>query len=284
MSPALLTALSLLLYGCAAVCYGAVFFLQAPAAPTLPAKNDSLGLTRFGRPLLLAGIAAQFAGIGYWCVTTQRSPFASEFGTFAVTAWAIALAVVLLDFRVRMPAVGAIALTVACFALFCAMLQFRSPVAVSPQLTGQAVSLHVLAILASYGLFAVAFGCAALYLLQSRLLKQKRIHPALRRLPPLDALDRVAYHAVAYALPLLTLGLILGLTLVFGGRAGQPPAAWFQDTHNLISFATWLLYVGYLAARLAAGWRGIRLQYILLAGLVVALALYFLPSPTHRFS
>ena len=284
MTPALLTALALFCYLGAAVCYGAVFFLLAPAAPQGSDSRRPPDASRFGRPLLLAGIIAQFVAIGFWCVTTRRSPFAGEFGTLAVMAWAIALAVGLLDLRVKMPAVGATALMVACMVLFSAIMQAHSPVAASREITGQAVNLHVLAILASYGLLAVAFGCAAIYLLQSRLLKRKQIHPALRRLPPLETLDRTAYHAVAYALPLLTLGLILGLVRVFGGGLSSPPSVWLRDPHNLSAFAPWLLYVGYLTARLAAGWRGVRLQYILIAGLLITLLLYLIPSSTHRFN
>ena len=284
MTPALLTALALLFYLGAAVCYGAVFFLLAPAAPVPAERRPPPDAARFGRPLLMAGIAAQFAAIGFWCVTTHRSPFAGEFGTLAVMAWAIALSVALLDLRVKMPAVGAIALTVACAILFSAILEAHSPIAASREITGQAVNLHVLAILASYGLLAVAFGCAAIYLLQSRLLKRKQIHPALRRLPPLETLDRTAYHAVAYALPLLTLGLALGLVRVFGGGLHSPPAVWLSDPHNLSAFAPWLLYIGYLTARLAMGWRGVRLQYILIVGLLITLALYLIPSSSHRFS
>ncbi len=284
MIPALLTAAALMCYLGAAVCYGAVFFLLAPAAPAVTERRPLPDASRFGRPFLVLGILGQFAAIGFWCVTTHRSPFAGEFGTLAVMAWAIALAVGLLDLRVKMPAVGAIALSVACVVLFLAILQARSPASASREITGQAVNLHVLAILASYGLLAVAFACAAIYLLQNRLLKRKQLPPALRRLPPLETLDRVAYHAVAYALPLLTLGLVMGIVRVFGRGLSSAPAAWFTDPHTLISFAPWLLYVGYLAARLMAGWRGVRLQYILVVGLLLTLALYLIPSTTHRFS
>jgi hypothetical protein len=40
----------------------------------------------------------------------------------------------------------------------------------------------------------------------------------------------------------------------------------------------------YVTARLGLGWRGIRLQYILVVGLLVALALYVLPTSTHHFT
>jgi ABC-type transport system involved in cytochrome c biogenesis permease subunit len=282
MLSATLTALAFALYLAAAVCYGAVLSLHAPAAPS-PSGAAPAHLTRYGRPFLLAGIAVQFVAVGAWCVTTRRSPFASEYGTLAVWAWAIALAFAALDFRARLPAVGAVALPVACAALFWGVLHARSPIAETPLLTGQIVSLHVLAILASFGLFVAAFGCAALYLLQNRLLKARKVNGLFRRLPPLETLDTVAFHAVAFALPLLTIGLALGMVRAFGGGLPEPPAAWLTDFHNLAGIATWLLYVFYLGARLLAGWRGVRLQYILVLGFLIALALFIVPSSTHRF-
>ena len=81
---------------------------------------------------------------------------------------------------------------------------------------------------------------------------------------------------------LLTLGLILGIATVL--RDVPKPGPWLLDPHNLAAFVIWLLYVLYLTARLGLGWRGVRLQYILVIGLVVALALYVLPTSTHHFT
>lgn len=282
MSAAPLMAIAFVLYLASAVAYGAFLFLGSPDAPAASPPNG-LRLGRFGRPLLVCGILVQFAAIGLWCVTTHRSPFASSFGTLAVAAWAIALAFAILDFRVRMPGVGAVALLVACLTLFWGFIQFRSPIAANPILKSQIVSLHVLAILVSFALFALAFGCAALYLLQNHLLKEKNVSPLFRRLPPLATLDSVAYHSVAYALPLLTIGLALGIARIYGGGLAAPPGAWFADPRVIASFVAWCLYVLYVGARLLVGWRGVRLQYIVVAGLLLVLAVYVLPSTTHQF-
>lgn len=282
---AVLNAIAFVLYLAASVCNGAVELLRAPDAPTLTPEDRSGGRTaRLGRPLLLAGLLAQFAAIGSWCLTTHRSPFVSEYGTLAVLAWIIVLTYLIVDWRGRLPAVGAIALLFACVALSLGSLRARNALADTAFLNSKMVSMHVLPILASFALFALAFGCAALYLLQNRLLKAGDIHKSLRRLPSLSTLDTVAYHSVAYALPLLTLGLVLGIVYIYNGALTTPPANWFLDTHNIVSFAAWGLYVVYLGARLGLGWRGVRLQYILIAGLVLALAVYALPTSTHRFT
>jgi len=109
---------------------------------------------------------------------------------------------------------------------------------------------------------------------------------ALRRLPALVTLDNLSFHAVAYAFPLLTLGLVLGIAYVYSGVGGEvaSPHRWMTDIHNLVAFGTWLLYLVYLGARLGLGWQGVRLQYILVVGLLLAMALYLAPTTTHRFS
>ena len=282
---ALLNILALGLYIPAAVCYAAILFLRVPAgAGAIVRLSPTSRVGRCGLLLLLIGIVAQFAAIGQWCLMVHRSPFASEYGTLSVLAWTIAIGVAICDLRFRLPAVGVAAVPVCCLVLFLGMLHLRAPVADATLLKSRVVSLHVLAILASYALFALAFGCASLYLLQNRILKAHRTGNALRRLPSLGTLDNVAYHAVAYALPLLTLGLTLGIAYIYSGALHGPRAPWLTDIHNLVAFATWLLYVVYLGARLGLKWQGVRLQYILVLGLVMALTLYIVPTSTHRFA
>lgn len=295
MSFGTLNAIALAFYILASVCYGAFVFLATPAAPItgkskkadVSSDTDSENahsLRWTGRVLLLLGVLFQFAATGVWCVTMHRSPFASEYGTLSVLAWIIAVTFALIDLRRNLPAVGAIALPVACVILFWAMLHVHGPVADTTTLKSQIVSLHVLAILASYGLFALAFGCAALYLLQNRLLKQRAVNSLFHSMPPLASLDAIAYCSVAYALPLLTLGLGLGVADIFSKDSGATPSRWLLDAHTLASFGTWGLYVTYLGTRIGLGWRGIRPQYLLLVGLIVAIALYAIPSATHSFN
>jgi ABC-type uncharacterized transport system permease subunit len=282
MNSPLLAAVSLALYMAAAACYGAVLFLDAPSAPARAGRTGGLpAIAGYGRLPLLLGIVVHFVAIGAFCVSTHRSPFASEYGTLAVTSWIIAIAYAALDFRVRLPVLGAVSLLVACLMLFWSLVHAGAPVAQAPVLSQRVVSLHVLATVGSFALFALAGGCAALYLLQNRELKSHGGAGMFRRLPALATLDSVAYHAVAFGLPLLTLGLSLGILYVY--RGGLPPQPWWADPKTIVSFLVWFLYIGYLSARLGAGWRGVRLQYILVAGLLIAPALYLVPGPTHQF-
>lgn len=284
MAPALLTAVAFVCYIASMACYGATAFLLAPASPAFgenapPPQN----LGRFARPLLFLGAFMQFWAIGAWCVTTHRSPFAGSFGTLSVTAWTIALAFGVLEPRKRLPAVGAIVVSITCFVLFAALLQAKRPVAETPILLGELVSLHVMTTLASFGIFAVSSICAVFYLLQNRLLRQHRKNALFRRLPPLETLDKTAYHAAAYALPLLTLGLVLGILRTFDAALLHPTKTWLFDPHALTAMAAWFVYLFYFVARLALNWRGTRLQYLLIFALAIVLSVYLMPTATHRF-
>ncbi len=69
-------------------------------------------------------------------------------------------------------------------------------------LNSRLTTLHILAILFAFGLLVLAFGCAALYLAQDRMLKRKRLSGGLfGKLPPLARLDQLAFTLVAFAFP-----------------------------------------------------------------------------------
>jgi|GEM_PF-1216871 len=286
MTSALFTAIAFGLYFGGAVCYGAILFLDAPAAPAsvgvgLASSRPSQMALRF----VIAGLVAQFIAIGINCMHTHHSPFASRYGTLMVGAWAIALIFLYWDRKTRMPAIGAVSMLATCVILGFADSQAHAHIASDPLLGRPVVTIHVMAIIAAYALILVASGSAALYLIQNRLLKLRSRSPVLRRIPPLTALDRTAYQCIAYALPLLTLGLGVGMALVFGGGVKGTPREWFLGAQFISSALLWVLFTIYLSARLAVGWRGVRLQYILLIGILFAFAAYALPTAAaHHFN
>jgi len=261
---------ALALYLAAAVVYGA----------NLSLKHH--GHARRGRVLLALAVAVHTAAIGAVCVLTHRSPIATAFGSLSTTAWAIGIACLVVEASGRVPVMGALAAPLCCLLVFGGLLRPGPDLRMSRELQNSVVSVHVLLVLVSFAVFVLAGCCAAFYLWQYRLLR-RRPHPhgLFRLLPPLDTLDTLAFRLVAFGLPLLSLGLVLGIArAASGGLEG----AWKQDLHTLVSYALWILYAGYLAGRNTAGLRGTRGCYVLIAGVVVSLALFVLPTVTHRFS
>ena len=260
--------LALLAYIAASVLYGAGLALRSSTQ------------TQRARIALIVGVAIHTLAIGAFCVQTKQSPFASAYGTLSVAAWVTVLIYVPIEIRAKAPALGAVAAPLASLLLFRAILRSAAVSPESPQIRSTIISSHVFVVIISFALFVIAACCAVFYLWQYSALKHPDRRAMFRKLPPLETVDSLAYHLVSFAVPLLTLGLALGIIRAAG--SGQPN--WWLDAHTLLSLLAWAVYSGYLAARIGAGWRGARLNYLLLAGLAVTLAIFFVPSVTHRFT
>jgi ABC-type uncharacterized transport system permease subunit len=260
---------ALFAYLIAAILYGANLALRS-------SKHAALG-----RAGLIAGIALHTIGIGAFCVQTHQSPFASNFGTLSVGAWIVAILYLPVELFAHAPALGVMAAPVISIMLFTGILKSHGSLANAPEIRTKIVSIHVLLVLTSFALFALAACSAVFYLWQYSILKHPDRRALFRKLPPLETADSAAYHLVAFALPLLTMGLALGFARA-AGDSTRPN--WMTDPHTIVSIFSWVVYCGYLVARLVAGWRGTRLNYLLLAGLIVSLALFFIPSSTHKFN
>jgi ABC-type uncharacterized transport system permease subunit len=140
---------------------------------------------------------------------------------------------------------------------------------------------HVTLNLFGIALFGLAFSAAALYLVQERLVKQKRIDGMSRRLPPLDALDRAEHRFLLAGFPLLTIGIITGT--VWAKRVEMGGTS--EILRAVFGYVTWLVIAGVLFLRAAAGWRGRRAAYGTIAGFgfaVLVLVVYlFRKDPPH---
>ncbi len=264
-----------LAYLVASVGYGAHLLLRTPP------------LAQVGRAATWSAVALHTLAIGLHCARTRQTPFTTPAETLSASAWAVALVYLVLELRLRPrpTALGALALPVAFLCLFTgAALDRDAPAAtaagVAHLLDSRLISLHILAILFAFGLLFLAFGCAALYLTQHRMLKRKHVLGGLfGKLPPLASLDDLAFSLVALAFPLLTVGLIAGaIGMATGGLHGVSGA----DPKILGSALIWLVYGVYLALHRLAHWRGPRANYLLLGGLLAVLITLFVPT-AHSF-
>src|SRR2546423_1775581 len=168
-------AVALVVYAAAAAIYGANLALRASRYVV------------FGRALFLSAMAIHFGAIGFLCVQTHQSPFASTFGTLSIAAWAVAILYVPVELIVKVPALGALAAPIDCLLLFAAILRGSTASAsqIEPQIVrSQIVNLHVMMVLVSFALFALAACCAAFYVWQYGALKHPDKRAVFRRLPP----------------------------------------------------------------------------------------------------
>jgi ABC-type transport system involved in cytochrome c biogenesis permease subunit len=94
------------------------------------------------------------------------------------------------------------------------------------------------------------------------------------RAPALAKLDDVAARTIAFALPALTLGIVVGVVRLEDRGGGY-------DALMAVTALTWTVYAGYLALRHFAGWRGRRAAYLVLAGFALVVVVRLALPVTH---
>lgn len=92
-----------------------------------------------------------------------------------------------------------------------------------------------------------------------------------RALPSAEVLDRVTYKTICIAFPLLTLMIAAGA--YWANRTWG--SYWSWDPKETWAAITWLVYAGYLHARIAHGWRGRKAAYCSILGFAVVMFTFF---------
>jgi HemX protein len=119
--------------------------------------------------------------------------------------------------------------------------------AVAEQLVSELLLIHITMAILSYGAFSLSFVFSLLYLLQYKLLKQKKWGPRLWRISDLSKLEKVSYILNSIGVAMLLLSLILGLQWAF---IKLPDFLWY-DPKIIGSFILLIIYsvVLYLRVR-----------------------------------
>lgn len=234
-------------------------------------------VAKLGPRLIALGALTHGAHICVASILTKQCPVNGIHFPMSVASMFMCVAFVALRKRYRVEVAGAFIAPLALTSLMASQLVTNT----DEQLKGVRnviLPFHVTSNLFGIALFGLAFSAAALYLVQERLVKRKRIDGVSRRLPPLDALDRAEHRFLLAGFPLLTIGIITGTVFARNVEMGAPGDA----LRAAFSYVTWLVIAGVLFLRAAAGWRGKRAAYGTIAGfglVIVVLVLYLTRSP-----
>jgi ABC-type uncharacterized transport system permease subunit len=124
---------------------------------------------------------------------------------------------------------------------------------------------HVGLVLAAFAGLTLAAALAGLYLWQERRLKAHVPSVLRQRAPSQASLDALTGRTIAVALPVLTLGLAVGLA-----RLGSEGGGF--DAVMVFALLTWIAYAAFLVLRFEAGWRGKRTAYLALGAFALVAA------------
>ena len=145
------------------------------------------------------------------------------------------------------------------------------------------ITVHLFLTIVGEALFVLASCAGAMFIIQNRLLKHKKLSRMSRLLPSLNDLDRINHICLLWGFPVLTLGIFAGA--VFAGFNWK--IGWLTDPKIIWTFAGWIIYGFLLHQRLAIGWKGYRMAVFSFAAFILLLLSYgsvrFCFSTLHNF-
>ncbi len=242
----------------------ALMRLSVPVSPQLVASGSLTTAERYATLLATNSFLFLSAALVARAVASHHAPFASMFEFSLAFSWGAVALFLCFAWRYQARILALFVLPVALGLLVYASTLPGDLKPLVPALQNDLLlSVHVACAVIAYGAFTVAFAAGVLCLLQYR--------DNVNWLPPHLKLDDIGYRAVMVGFPVLALTILLGS--VWAETAWG--TYWSWDPKETASLATWLIYGGYLHARVMRGWRGQRSALLLIGGFAATLFTYY---------
>ncbi|MFZ0635377.1 MAG: cytochrome c biogenesis protein CcsA [Candidatus Acidiferrales bacterium] len=219
---------------------------------------------------LAAGIAAHYFALLERSRAMHAVPYDDLYGSMSLFAWLLGATYLGLELLHGRRSVGAFVTPILLICTACVTLLAPKTAPPPPPARGPLFALHVTLNTLAYSAFALSFVLSLIYLIQSRVLKERRPGRIFWRFPALDVLEGMSRSSVWVGLASLALGVAFGF--VWEHRlTGRYSAA---DPKVIITLAIFALYIAYLWLAGSAGWRGARAARICACNFVIVLFSY----------
>jgi cytochrome c-type biogenesis protein CcsB len=237
---------------------------------TFVAVRERTRLSRIFWVALIVFWLIHTASIGLrWVESYQlgigHAPLSNLYESLVFFSWSVALALIIAWRRFGTDLVALLGVPIVFLILASTFLIDPSIRPLIPALQSNWLVAHVFTCFLGYSGFAVSFVAALLLLLA------KSSDKAAKLLPNKSTLDEIVYRSILIGFPLLTLGIITGAAWAEHAWGTY----WSWDPKETWSLVTWLVYAGFLHARLSRGWSGGRTALLSVIGFCAVMFTYF---------
>lgn len=197
-------------------------------------------------------------------------PLSKVYESVAVFNWTLVIISLVLGRWYKIYALGAFVLPVVVACLCGALLLPKEITPLDPLLHSNWFLIHTIFSVTGFVFFGVSFSVGIMYLIQDRLLKQKRLTNFFYKLPPLNVLDEISIKVISIGFFLLTLGIMAGFfwaKTAFGSIS-------LTDTKMLFAMLSWILYLVIFHGRYSLGWRAKKGAVLSVMGFVLVMAAF----------
>ena len=247
-----------LLYLALLIDYGATFFLRTR--------------THIRTPWLPGVIAVHAALLALRAVAVGHPPVSATPEILSLLALATAAVYAWVEFVHRDRRTGVFVLLLAFLFQYTSSILLAGHVAATAETAAPAAwsRLHVLPALVAYTALAVAGIYGILYLLAQRSLRLHRFGVFFDRLPPLDLLGPMTWHAMLTGFIFMTIAIVSAPLMMHGGSEGITAKVASKIVTGSVA---WLVYATAVLGRWLGQWPASRLAAIAVVGFLVVMAL-----------
>lgn len=237
---------------------------------------------RLATLLLVSGLACHYLALLERSRWAHTVPYDDLYGSLSLFAWLLAATYLGLELFHRDRSVGAFVLPFV-IAVFSLAQRTQAVIPAPPPAQGPLLALHITLDVLGYAAFALSFVLSLIYLVQNKLLRNRRLASIIWRFPALESLERMSRSSVIVGLVSLLVGISFGLLWVnrIWGRY------WNGDPKEIVTVLILAVYAGYLWLGRTGSWRGARASALCVFNFILVLFSYSVVnlnlSNFHRF-
>jgi ABC-type uncharacterized transport system permease subunit len=208
----------------------------------LRAGGGGTNLQRTNYVVMVAGFVLHTVFLYLRGQALGRCPLTNLFETQAFVAWAAVLFFLLIGPSYRVSFLGAFTAPLVLVICLAALISPVDVVRAAPLVRSGWIEFHAAIAILAYGAFALAFVTGAMYLLQERQLKTRRLTSSFLLLPSIEQLDVIHFRLLIMGFTMLTVAMIGGvISYRIVGHWTTPKIIWASSV--------WVLYGALVLAR-----------------------------------
>jgi ABC-type uncharacterized transport system permease subunit len=228
---------------------------------------DAVWAKQAKTPLLLSTLAFHILYLATRTVSFRHPPVTTVFEIFTVLAFSVSFTYLIIEMRSHRKETGYFILNIAFFFQLFSTLFIKDTPEVPDILRSMFFGAHVSSALLGYAALTIAGAYGLMYLMLYHEMKATRFGVIYKKLPTLEALERMTFTAVKLAFVLLSVAILFGF--IWLNLAIANPN--YFDPKLIGTVLVWAMYGFLVIAKTLYGWKGRKVMILSIVGFLISI-------------
>jgi ABC-type uncharacterized transport system permease subunit len=218
-------------------------------------------------PILICTIALHLLSLAVRTILFRHPPVTTIFEIFTVLACSISVTYFVIELRSQHKETGYFILNIAFFFQLASSVFIKDTPEVPEILRSPLFGVHVSSALLGYAAITIAGAFGLMYLMLYHEMKATRFGVVYKKLPTLEALERMTFTAVKLAFLLLSVAILFGFIWLNYAIANPN----YFDPKLVGTVLVWAMYGFLVIAKTRYGWKGRKVMILSIIGFLISI-------------